>query len=98
MGKGSFAGSGVAVSLALAAGWSGAAVAAAQEIDCSTRAPIVFVHGMSGSAAQFESQVLRFTSNGWDPRLVRAVEFDSGRTQQIIDQIFADIDEQADDL
>ena len=27
--------------------------------------PIVFVHGTSGSAAQFETHAMRFTSNGF---------------------------------
>lgn len=27
--------------------------------------PIIFVHGMAGSAQQFESQAMRFASNGW---------------------------------
>src|SRR5215831_7061451 len=96
--KWSLAESALAASLALAAGSLGASAAAAQQVDCSTRAPIVFVHGASGSAAQFESQLLRFTSNGWDPSMIRAFEFDSGRTQQIMDQILAGIDAQADEL
>ena len=27
--------------------------------------PIIFVHGFAGSAAQFESQAMRFTTNGY---------------------------------
>ncbi|MGY1831955.1 esterase/lipase family protein [Geodermatophilus sp. SYSU D01180] len=41
------------------------------------RLPIVFVHGSSGSAAQFQSQFQRFTSNGWDQDLLFAYEYDT---------------------
>jgi pimeloyl-ACP methyl ester carboxylesterase len=40
--------------------------------------PIVFVHGMSGSALQFESQALRFASNGWPASYLFAFEYDTG--------------------
>jgi len=40
--------------------------------------PIIFVHGMSGSALQFESQALRFASNGWPASYLFAFEYDSG--------------------
>src|SRR5262245_23032056 len=39
--------------------------------------PIIFVHGSSGSAAQFESQAMRFASNGYPHRYIRALEYDS---------------------
>jgi pimeloyl-ACP methyl ester carboxylesterase len=39
--------------------------------------PIVFVHGMSGSALQFESQALRFVSNGWPASYLFAFEYDT---------------------
>ncbi len=39
--------------------------------------PIVFVHGNSGSAAQFETQFQRFASNGWDQDLLHAYEYDT---------------------
>lgn len=39
--------------------------------------PIIFVHGGSGSAAQFESQAMRFTSNGYPQNLIFAFEYDS---------------------
>jgi len=47
------------------------------ELPSSVR-PIVFVHGMSGSALQFESQALRFASNGWPADLLFAFEYDTG--------------------
>jgi para-nitrobenzyl esterase len=40
--------------------------------------PIVFVHGMSGSALQFESQAMRFASNGWPADYLFAFEYDTG--------------------
>src|SRR5688572_16166897 len=39
--------------------------------------PIVFVHGQSGSGAQFQSQALRFTSNGYPQNFIRVVEYNS---------------------
>jgi len=40
--------------------------------------PIVFVHGFAGSAAQFESQAMRFESNGYPANYISAYEYDSG--------------------
>lgn len=39
--------------------------------------PIVFVHGSSGSAAQFETQAMRFTSNGYPQALLYAFDYDT---------------------
>ncbi len=39
--------------------------------------PVVFVHGGSGSGAQFESQAMRFTSNGYSRSEIGVVEYDS---------------------
>src|ERR671918_2715756 len=39
--------------------------------------PIVFVHGGSGSGAQFDTQALRFTSNGYPADLIHVHEYDS---------------------
>lgn len=39
--------------------------------------PVVFVHGNSGSAAQFETQFQRFTSNGYPQSLLFAYEYDT---------------------
>ncbi|MBA1272902.1 alpha/beta hydrolase [Stutzerimonas azotifigens] len=41
------------------------------------RLPIVFVHGSSGSASQFETQVMRFTSNGYRQELLFVYEYDT---------------------
>lgn len=39
--------------------------------------PIIFVHGFAGSAAQFESQAMRFESNGYPANYIYAYEYDS---------------------
>src|SRR4030043_2274368 len=39
--------------------------------------PIVFIHGFAGSAAQFESQAMRFESNGYPASYIAAYEYDS---------------------
>jgi pimeloyl-ACP methyl ester carboxylesterase len=39
--------------------------------------PIIFVHGSSGSAAQFESQALRFASNGYPADMITAYDYDT---------------------
>lgn len=41
------------------------------------RNPIIFVHGGAGSGAQFESQAMRFTSNGYDSDEIYVLEYDS---------------------
>ncbi len=58
--------------------------------------PIVFVHGYAGSAAQFESQAMRFTSNGYPAKYITAYEYDTskGLTPQFpIEEINAGLDE-----
>ncbi len=39
--------------------------------------PIIFVHGFAGSAAQFESQAMRFESNGYPANYISAFEYDT---------------------
>jgi hypothetical protein len=50
--------------------------------------PIVFVHGQTGSAQQFETQAMRFTSNGYPQHLLYAFEYD---TNQAVNPL-ADLD------
>ena len=53
---------------------------AAQSAPQAARAdllPIVFVHGNSGSAAQFQSQFQRFASNGYPQQLLFAYDWDT---------------------
>jgi hypothetical protein len=42
--------------------------------------PIIFVHGYSGSGAQFESQAMRFASNGYPTDYIAVIEYDSALT------------------
>src|SRR3989475_6190374 len=41
--------------------------------------PILFVHGIEGSGAQFASQKMRFTSNGYPARWIDEVDYNSTR-------------------
>ncbi|MGW8367221.1 MAG: esterase/lipase family protein, partial [Gammaproteobacteria bacterium] len=41
--------------------------------------PIVYVHGQSGSAQQFETQAMRFTSNGYPQEMLFAFEYDTSQ-------------------
>ena len=43
--------------------------------------PVIFVHGGSGSGAQFASQAMRFRTNGYPKSHLAVVEYDSGRLQ-----------------
>ncbi|GAA6134259.1 alpha/beta fold hydrolase [Oceaniserpentilla sp. 4NH20-0058] len=40
--------------------------------------PVLFIHGTSGSASQFQSQAQRFLANGYSKELLYAWEYDSG--------------------
>jgi pimeloyl-ACP methyl ester carboxylesterase len=77
---------------------SGPATAVAHGIPGSAgssgRNPVIFVHGFAGSGAQFESQKLRFTSNGYPERRIRVLEYDSTFASNTI----ADIDARLDQL
>jgi pimeloyl-ACP methyl ester carboxylesterase len=50
--------------------------------------PVVFVHGQSGSAQQFETQAMRFTSNGYPQNMLFAFEYDTSKD----DNPIADLD------
>jgi pimeloyl-ACP methyl ester carboxylesterase len=54
--------------------------------------PIIFVHGGAGSGAQFESQALRFTSNGYPSSYVRVLEYDSTFGINTMDEVLANLD------
>ena len=49
----------------------------AAHADRPARLPIVFVHGNSGSAQQFETQFQRFSANGYPQHLLHAYEYDT---------------------
>lgn len=54
--------------------------------------PIVFVHGQSGSAQQFETQAMRFTSNGYPDDLLHAFEYDTTQATNPLGDLDAFID------
>jgi pimeloyl-ACP methyl ester carboxylesterase len=55
--------------------------------------PIIFVHGASGSGAQFESQAMRFASNGYPSRYIRVLEYDTSNPAAIdLPAIHAELD------
>jgi pimeloyl-ACP methyl ester carboxylesterase len=54
--------------------------------------PLIFVHGGGGSAAQFESQAMRFTSNGYPDDRLAAHEYDSTFATNTLDQVWAGLD------
>src|SRR5437660_12615112 len=72
---------------AAAARLLGAALATVALLVCATpahastfnRNPILFVHGIEGSGAQFESQAMRFTSNGYPASWIDEVDYNSTR-------------------
>lgn len=55
--------------------------------------PVIFVHGGSGSGAQFESQAMRLTSNGYPARLVAVHEYDSTFGINTMEEVWAGLDE-----
>src|SRR5947199_4750135 len=55
--------------------------------------PIVFVHGIEGSGAQFESQKMRFMSNGYPEGWIDEVDYNS--TRAVADK--SEVDQQIDD-
>lgn len=54
---------------------------------------VLFVHGSFGSGGQFESQALRFVSNGYRIDLIRAVDYDSPLAGQDPRTVFPEIDQ-----
>jgi pimeloyl-ACP methyl ester carboxylesterase len=62
---------------------------AAQSLD---RNPVIFVHGFSGSGAQFESQKMRFTSNSYPERYIRVLEYDSTFATEPLPLVHAKLD------
>lgn len=73
-----------------------AAPASSQAVEDADVRPMVFVHGFMGSGQQFETQALRFTSNGYPAELIHVFEHDSlsypGTQQQVWDGIDAAVE------
>lgn len=68
------------------------------EVDPDHR-PIVFVHGSSGSGAQFQSQALRFASNGYPIEWLRSVDYNSPGVEsagvpETLDALIAELQEE----
>jgi pimeloyl-ACP methyl ester carboxylesterase len=68
------------------------AAVAAPQAKPSKLNPVIFVHGFVGSGAQFESQKMRFTSNGYPQRLISVLEYDSTFALNTRDQVYAKLD------
>jgi len=60
--------------------------------------PIIFVHGGSGSGGQFESQAMRFTSNGYPQDHINVHEYDSSFTINTMAQVHERLDQLIADL
>src|SRR5216117_2319154 len=54
--------------------------------------PILFVHGIEGSGAQFESQKMRFMSNGYPERWIDEVDYNSTRAVADKSEVDSQID------
>jgi pimeloyl-ACP methyl ester carboxylesterase len=54
--------------------------------------PMIFIHGSSGSGAQFESQAMRLTSNGYPHRYIAVLEYDSPSIGTILPEVHARLD------
>jgi pimeloyl-ACP methyl ester carboxylesterase len=59
---------------------------------------MLFVHGFVGSGGQFESQKMRFMSNGYPAKWVTAIDYDSTFATESRSQVFARIDQMVADL
>jgi pimeloyl-ACP methyl ester carboxylesterase len=79
----------VAVGLLVAAPASGAKAAAQPAFGQN---PILFVHGIEGSGAQFESQAMRFMSNGYPRDWIDEVDYNSTRAAGDKSEVHQQID------
>src|SRR4051812_39475360 len=71
---------------------SAAAQPAAAQTDAFGQNPILFVHGIEGSGSQFESQKMRFMSNGYPEAWVDELDYDSTRAVGDKSEVDAQID------
>jgi pimeloyl-ACP methyl ester carboxylesterase len=55
--------------------------------------PLIFVHGQSGSAQQFETQAMRFTSNGYPQSMLFSFEYSTAASDNPIAALDGFIDE-----
>jgi pimeloyl-ACP methyl ester carboxylesterase len=82
--------------VAITAGLIAAPASAAKKppkFDPDKVTPVIFVHGGSGSGAQFESQQQRLTSNGFPQRYIHVLEYDTlADLDDTIDEVHASLD------
>ena len=80
--------------MAVCVGIVGALLAApgAQAQAAFDQNPVLFVHGIEGTGAQFESQKMRFTSNGYPERWIDVVDYDSTRAVGDKSEVHGQID------
>src|SRR4051794_21976540 len=71
---------------------SAAAQPAAAQTDAFGQNPVLFVHGIEGSGSQFESQKMRFMSNGYPEAWVDELDYDSTRAVGDKSEVDAQID------
>jgi pimeloyl-ACP methyl ester carboxylesterase len=69
------------------------ATAGAQAPPACTHTPIIFVHGIEGSGAQFESQKMRFMSNGYEASCFDEVDYNSTRAVADKSEVHQQIDD-----
>ena len=62
------------------------------------RRPVIFVHGSTGSGAQFETQAKRLTSNGYPPEYIAVHDYDSGFGVETTEDVYTRLDELVADL
>jgi hypothetical protein len=67
--------------------------ASAAQAKAFNQNPILFVHGIEGTGAQFESQKMRFMSNGYPEQWINEVDHNS--TRAVADK--SEVDQQIDD-
>jgi pimeloyl-ACP methyl ester carboxylesterase len=60
--------------------------------------PVVFVHGGSGSGAQFDTQAQRLTSNGYPAGRIAVHEYDSTFGTNTMDEVLAGLEQLIDEL
>jgi pimeloyl-ACP methyl ester carboxylesterase len=83
----------VVVAVALAAEPAAGAKKKDGKLDPDKVTPLIFVHGGSGSGAQFESQQMRLTSNGFPQRHIHVLEYDTlASLDDTIDEVHANLD------
>jgi len=78
---------------ALAAALMSAGASAADAAPSFKQNPILFVHGIEGSGAQFESQKLRFMSNGYPASWFDEVDYNSTRAVADKSEVHGQIDD-----